>query len=201
MAIVPPCNLCAAYRNGASRPGLLCNACAMTVCAVATALVAWQVGDVWQWCSFGLCSFGFLSWLQNLALADSAACARILGSKALVLALLAFGVNGFVGYGFMLWYAPLLIRSHNLTPSQVSAVLGPLKAICSIVGLSLFGLLSDRWQARTRKGRLLAGMLALSLTTLCDVLMVHRCCRPLRTRCCWACVAYKYIQISHRYVT
>jgi len=158
-SVLPPFTLYALWRAGAGARGIALNlAVAATVALLAFALVQ-AAGSPAQWVALGVGVYAALSWAQNLALRDRPAFGLILGSPAMRRVLIGFPCISFVTYGIGFWGAPFFIRVHGASASEVGTFLGLSAAAGGWIGVTLGGVLSDRFKARHPAARVWVGLL------------------------------------------
>ncbi len=156
-AMLPLLNLVGLVRYKAS---LSVNATA----AVAIALVCWGLilltGSVAQWIALGLGAYVTFSWGQSLKVRDPATFGMMFHSKAFVYTMLAFPTISFVAYGVGFWTAPLLMRLHGASATEVGLYIGLGSACGGLLGVTCGGVLADRLKMRVAHGRILIGYIA-----------------------------------------
>ena len=158
MAVLPPFTLYSLLRCGAGARGLALNLGAAAVIALlATGLVA-TVGSPSQWIALGIGVYAAFSWAQSLAYRDRPAFGLIFGSPAMRWALVGFPCISFVTYGIGFWGAPFFIRVHGASASEVGIFLGLSAAAGGWIGVTLGGVLSDRFKVRHPAARIWVGL-------------------------------------------
>ena len=84
-------------------------------------------------------------------------------ARAPRLAALGFAFIAAVGYGVNFWTVPFFIRVHGMERAQAGLTLGGIHALAGWTGVTLGGVVADRWRRRTSAGRLYTTMLAASV--------------------------------------
>ncbi len=170
LAVLPLLNLPGLKRDGAS---LGRNAlAAIIIFLVATGLVL-LTGNVPQWVAIGIGVYVVFSWAQSLAARDPATFAMIFRSKAMIFTMLAFPTISFVTYGVGFWTAPLLLRLHETSATEVGVYIGLGSAIGGWLGVTLGGWLGDVMKRKHPAGRLIVGYLAVFGTVPLVLVMVY----------------------------
>jgi MFS transporter, Spinster family, sphingosine-1-phosphate transporter len=75
----------------------------------------------------------------------------ILGSRAMVLLLIAASSAAFLSYGKTTWATIFFQRTHDLSPGEVGLYFGVVNGIAGILGTWLGGRIADRWGATNRR--------------------------------------------------
>jgi len=158
-AVVPPFTVFHLLAERAGPRVLSVNLGAAAVIAVAAYAISLLLGTPAQWIALGVGLYAAVSWAQALALRDRPAFALILRTPALRDANVGFSFLAFTGYGTGFWLAPFLIRVHGESEAQVGLLLGGTSAVAGWLGVTLGGVLADRWLATRPDGRLRVGML------------------------------------------
>ncbi len=170
LAMLPLLNLPALKRDGAS---LGRNALAAALIALAAVGLIVLTDNVPQWVAIGIGVYVVFSWAQSLAARDPATFAMIFKSKGMVFTMIAFPTIAFVTYGVGFWTAPLLLRLHDTTPTEVGLYIGLGAAIGGWLGVTLGGILGDRLKRRHPAGRLIIGYIAVAGTTPLVLWMIY----------------------------
>ncbi|HET8644516.1 MAG TPA: MFS transporter, partial [Vicinamibacteria bacterium] len=157
-AILPPFSFLHLRRHGSPRAQAINLAAAGVLALLAAALGRW-VGNPVQWWSLAAGWYAAFSWAQSLRGRDRPAAALLFGTSSLRLAALGFAFLSFSGYGFGFWIAPFFVRVHHLDVARVGLLAGGAAAAGGWVGVTVGGLLADRWRRRSPAGRLHVGML------------------------------------------
>jgi MFS family permease len=156
--VLPPFTLIGLVRLGASSRLISIN----LGFAALTALVAYGLiellGSPAQWIALGIGVYATFSWAQTLKLRDPPTFAMIFGCKAMRYLTLGFPCIAFVGYGLGFWAAPFFIRVHGVSVAEVGTVLGLSAAFGGWMGVTLGGVLGDRFKDRTPLARIYVGL-------------------------------------------
>ncbi|HLA78794.1 MAG TPA: MFS transporter [Vicinamibacteria bacterium] len=159
MAVLPPFTLLTLQRGGAGSGGLALNgAVGLLLCAAAWTLTR-LLGTPAQWWALALGLYAASSWTQALALRDRPGFALIVRTPALHFSNLGFAFLSFTGYGIGFWIAPFFVRIHGISASRVGLLVGGAAAAGGWLGVTLGGLLADRWRKTDPRGRLFVGMI------------------------------------------
>ena len=165
-AVVPPLTLVTLYRTGAGAHAVLKNVGAATLLvAGAWTLMVW-IGSPTQWVALGMGLYAFFSWVQVLAHRDPVTFAMIYRSPAIVLGMIGFGWHAFTGYAVIFWIAPYLLRTFEVSVSEVGLFVGLTAAAGGWAGATLGGIISDRLKRRVPQARLYMGIAAASLSAV-----------------------------------
>ncbi len=170
MAVLPLFNLPGLKQAGAS---LSRNAAAAVIIAAASVGLIYLTDNVPQWVAIGIGIYVVFSWAQSLAARDPATFAMIFKSKAMIYTMLAFPTISFVTYGVGFWTAPLLLRLHDTSATEVGMYIGLGSAIGGWLGVTLGGWLGDVMKHRHPAGRLVIGYLAVFGTIPLVLVMIY----------------------------
>jgi len=169
-AVVPVFNLIALHREGAS---LKANGIAFVIIA----LVSWGLmiltNNIPQWVAIGLGVYIVFSWAQSLKARDNATFSMIFKTKAMVYTMIAFPTISFVTYGVGYWTAPLLLRVHDTSATEVGMYIGLGNALGGLLGVTIGGILGDRFKRWHGSGRLLIGYIAVFGTAPLVLWMIY----------------------------
>lgn len=169
-AVIPPFNLLSLIRN---RLAMTFN----LIAAIGVGMSAWLLilwtGSYAQWIAFGFGIYISISWAQSLKIRDPATFSMILGSKAMMYTLVAFPSIGFVMGGLGFWTAPLLMRLHDVSASELGLFIGAGSVGGGLIGAPLGGVLADWLKLRFAAGRLLIGYVVVVLMTPAALWMVY----------------------------
>ena len=141
-------------------------------------LLAEVTGNIPQWVALGIGVYVVFSWAQSLKARDVVTYHMIFKTRAMVYTMLAFPTISFVTYGVGYWTAPLLLRMHDTSATEVGMYIGLGNALGGLIGVTLGGMLGDRFKARHGAGR--AGPLVVAV--LDDVWPQRRRFSPLRPK-------------------
>ena len=170
MAMVPIFNLIALKREGASLKANLYAAVAIT----AVAMFLMKVTDnIPQWLALGIGIYVVFSWVQSLKARDPVTYHMIFESKAMIYTMLAFPTISFVTYGIGYWTAPLLIRMHDVSATEVGMYIGLGNALGGLIGVTMGGVLGDKFRQWHPAGRLIIGYIAVFGTAPLVLWMVY----------------------------
>ena len=169
-AMIPIFNLYGLARDGASLRDNF-------VAAALIALVAWGLilltDNVPQWVALAIGIYVVYSWVQSLKARDPVTYHMIFQSKAMVYTMLAFPTISFVTYGVGYWTAPLLMRIHDVSATEVGMYIGLGNALGGLLGVTLGGIFGDKFKQRHPAGRLLIGYIAVFGTAPLVLWMVY----------------------------
>lgn len=169
-AMMPVANLFELRRLGASIP---MNLAAVAAIALAGALLVWVTDNLPQWLALGLGVYVTFSWAQSLKYRDSATYHMIFKSRAMVYTMIAFPTIAFVTYGIGYWTAPLLLRLHGASATEVGLYIGLGNALGGVIGVTLGGVIGDWAKRRHPAGRLAVGYIAIIGTAPLVLWMVY----------------------------
>lgn len=170
VAMLPLFNLPGLLREGAS---LVKNLAAAVIIALVCAGLILITDNVPQWVAMGIGVYVVFSWAQSLAARDPATFAMIFKSKAMVYTMFAFPSISFVTYGVGFWTAPLLLRLHETSATEVGIYIGLGSAIGGWLGVTLGGTLGDYLKRRHPAGRLAVGYIAVLGTIPLVLIMIY----------------------------
>lgn len=170
-AVLPPLTLWHLYRVPGGRAAIPTNLLAAAlVCLAAWGLIR-LTGDAPQWIALGIGVYAAVSWAQAVALRDRASAQLILGTPTLRWSALGFALLAFTGYGIGYWTAPFFLRLHGGSTADVGLLVGGASAAGGWLGVTLGGVLADRWRRANPAGRLYFGMLVAALPLPVALLM------------------------------
>ncbi len=169
-AMLPLLNLIDLKRSGASIP---INLTAAAVILLVSTLLVFITDNLPQWLALGTGVYVTFSWAQSLKARDPATYQMIFKSKAMVYTMIAFPTVSFVTYGVGFWTAPLLLRLHDTNPGEVGMYIGLGGALGGMIGVTLGGILADRFKRRHPAGRLVIGYLAVFGTVPLVLWMIY----------------------------
>ncbi len=158
-AVIPPLTLWNLSRLGARGSAILANVSAAGALAAGAWFATRALGNPAQWTSLALGLYAAVSWAQSLALRDAPSAALIFKTPSLVYAVLGFSFLSFNGYGYGFWLASFFERVHQVPIERVGLLVGGAAAAGGWLGVTLGGVLADRWRLTSPRGRLFVGML------------------------------------------
>lgn len=161
-AFLPPFSLVLLVRQGGS---LKIN----FISLLFIVLICWSLihitGSIEQWVCLGVGIYITFTWLQSLAVRDSASFSMVFRCRSLVYINLGNACMSFVTYGIGFWAAPYLIRIHNVDASDVGLYLGLAFAFGGFIGIVSGGIIADKLKQYTPNGRLYLGVITTLTTT------------------------------------
>jgi MFS family permease len=141
------------------------NLAVLTLIALATYGLGVLTGDWTQWLAVALGVSAAFCWAQGLSLRDRPTFKMIFGSRALMYGFAGVSAVTFVSYGLGFWFVPYLFRTYpQVSPGVVGTWLGLSGAIGGWLGVTLGGVISDRWKQRTPRARIYMPLLSVALT-------------------------------------
>ncbi len=169
-AILPLFNLIGLARDGAS---LSFNALGAALIGLVAAGLMVLTGDIAQWVAIGIGAYITFSWGQSLAVRDPATFALIFRTRSMIYTMIAFPTTAFVGYGVGYWTAPLLLRLHDVTATEVGLYVGLGAAFGGMFGVTLGGMAADWFKTRMPAGRLIVGYVSVIATIPLVLWMIY----------------------------
>lgn len=128
------------------------------VAALASALALWT-GNWTQWVALGFGAYVAFTYAQQLRLSDPPTAALVFGTPSLAHATLGFACLAFNSYAISFWVPSFYVRYHGLSATDVGLILGAISSLFGLIGVTLGGLLADRWRHVSPSGRLFVGLL------------------------------------------
>ena len=156
LALLPPFSLFFLRSDGVPVAG---NALAFAAFVGLGTTLWYAFGDAMQWACVAIGLYVVVTMAQRLRVLEGDAFALIFQTPSLRLATLAFSSLSFTGYAISLWTAQFFIRYHGYSASEIGAKLGLISAVGGGLGVTLGGVLSDRWRRKHPSGRLFVGMM------------------------------------------
>ena len=154
-SLIPPSSFfLMARRRGPWRANLVAAA---AVAFLAFAFWAWS-GNWQQWTAVGFGALVAITYAQQLRQTDPPAYALIFKTRSLALATLGFSLLAFNGYAILFWIPAFYVRYHNLRLADIGLVIGLISSLCGLLGVTLGGVLADRFRRRSPAGRLWVGI-------------------------------------------
>lgn len=169
-AMLPIVNLFGLKRVGASIPINLIGAVVITL---VSAMLVILTDNLPQWLALGTGVYVVFSWAQSLKARDRATYQMIFKSKAMVYTMIAFPSISFVTYGVGFWTAPLLLRVHDVSATEVGMYIGLGSALGGLIGVTFGGILGDWLKQKHPSGRLLVGVIAVVGTAPLVLWMIY----------------------------
>lgn len=130
--------------------------------SAAIALGAWGLsawtGSWTQWTAVGFGALVALTYAQQIRVADPPTHALVFGAPSFVFATLGFSFLSFNGYAIGLWGPSFYVRFHGLTAEEIGVAVGAISSIGGLAGVTLGGVLADRWRRSSASGRLRVGL-------------------------------------------
>jgi MFS family permease len=159
-SVLPPLTLIHLALSGGGARAIRLNVGAALAIAAACLALTLATHTPAQWVALGFGLYSACSWAQSLRQRDRVAFELIFRSPAFRHTALSFSLLAFVGYGIGFWIPPFFVRLHHVDERQAGLVLGVLSALGGWIGITLGGVLADRWRRASPCGRLYVGMLA-----------------------------------------
>lgn len=169
-SMLPLVNLVGLRRDGASLPANLVAAVAITAVA---AILMIATDNIPQWLALGIGVYVTFSWAQSLKARDPATYHMIFESRAMIYTMIAFPTISFVTYGVGYWTAPLLLRLHETSATEVGMYIGLGSAAGGLLGVTLGGVVGDWAKSKHPAGRLVVGYLAVAGTAPFVLWMIY----------------------------
>lgn len=143
----------------AGRRALKLNLGAGAVLAIVAFALAEATGNRWQWLALALGLYCATSWGQSLAVRERGTFALIFATPSVRWVALGFSLLAFTGYSLGFWTAPFIQRFHGVSTAETGLIIGSTGALAGWLGVTLGGVLADRWRVAHPAGRLRLGML------------------------------------------
>lgn len=156
--VLPPFTLIGLLRLGATRRLIAINLGFATLVAASAYALILVLGSPPQWIALGVGVYATFSWSQTLKLRDAPTFAMIFQSRAMRYLTLGFPCIAFVTYGLGFWGAPFFIRVHGASATEVGTILGLSAAVGGWLGVTLGGVLGDRFKEKTPRARIYVGL-------------------------------------------
>ena len=151
--VIPPFTFRSLRRAGASSRQIGANLLgALLLALAATGMLVW-VGAPEQWVALAIGLYATFSWAQGLSLRDPPTFAMLFKSAALRHTVLGVSAASFVTYAFMFWTAPFLLRTHDVSATEVGFSLLVANVVGAAFGVTGGGMISDRLKQRFPGGR------------------------------------------------
>jgi MFS family permease len=134
------------------------NVLAAAAISIGAMFLVLLTGSLYQWIALGIGVYAAFSWAQSLRLREPVTFALVFRTPALRWTGLGFSLLAFTGYGVGFWTAPFIQRLHGVSAAESGLVLGGTAAAAGWLGVTLGGVLADRWRVAHPAGRLRLGM-------------------------------------------
>ena len=158
-SIFPPFTLFSLWRNGGGMRSLAFNLVAAALLTLGAAYTTFLLGNAIQWSALAVGLYAAVSWTQSLRLRDPPSFALIFHTSSLRWASLAFSFLAFTGYALGFWTAPYFVRMLGAREGEAGLVLGLTAAVAGFLGVTLGGVLADRWRRYGATGPLRVAIL------------------------------------------
>lgn len=155
ISLMPPMSMILMARRGGPWGANLMAAAGVSV--IAFILSVWS-GNWQQWVAVGFGALVAITYAQQLRQADPPAYALIFKTRSLALATLGFSLLAFNGYAVLFWIPAFYVRYHELRLADIGLVIGLISSIAGLVGVTLGGVLADRFRRKSPAGRLWVGL-------------------------------------------
>lgn len=159
MSVVPPLTLLQILQERRGSRALFLNLTVAVGLAVVAAVFTALLGTPEQWIALAVGAYATVSWAHSLRRRDRPAFTLIFATPSLRWGALGFSFLAFTGYGTGFWVSPFLIREHGASEAEVGVYFGAASALGGWLGVTVGGLLADRWRAMDVNGRIWVGLL------------------------------------------
>ncbi|MCR9278568.1 MAG: MFS transporter [Pseudomonadaceae bacterium] len=156
-SVLPPFTLFSLGRIGGFK-AVRANLIALVLVGLAAAGLIALTGDEVQWIALAIGVYAALSWAHSLKLTDPASHSMIFQSRTLRFVALGFPAASFVTYGVGYWTPPFMLRVHGVGLSEASLYIGLGSALGGWIGVTMGGVLADRFRDASVNSRLYVGM-------------------------------------------
>ena len=171
-SVVPGLTLISLWQAGAGASGIVWNLAGAGVITLGAWAMTTAFGNPAQWYSLAVGLYAAFSWAQGIRIRERRTFDGILGNRTFMTAILGFGTMSFVTNGMAFWTAPFLLRSFEGTRTEIGTKLGIATAIGGWIGVTIGGVLSDRWKAKRPSGRVDVALLSVVLSIPAYYVMV-----------------------------
>lgn len=162
--VVPMVNLAYLWQLKCGKKGLMVNLLTAFLLALLAYVMMVLTDNQAQWIALAVGIYCSFSWAQALALKDPATFSMIFRCKTVIYTCLGFPCIAFVTYGLGFWGPSFFQRVHHVSTAETGTVLGLSAAIGGWLGVTAGGILADRLQRYTRRGKLYVGLIAALLS-------------------------------------
>lgn len=152
ITVIPPLTLLGAARNGAGP--LLANLAVLALVAAAVAGFVALGEPLMQWAAVGIGVYAVYSWGAALKRRDPPTFALILGSKAFIAVVLAYGLNAFLAYSVAAFAPSYARRTFGIGLDEIGLWIGVPVSIAGFVGVTLGGRIADKLRETNPSGRI-----------------------------------------------
>lgn len=158
LSVVPPLTIVHLIldRYGARAIGI--NVLAAVFVSLAAVLLTLLLDTPEQWIALAIGVYATISWAQALHRRDAPAFTLIFRTPSLRWGAFGFSFLAFTGYGTGFWLPPFLIRVHGASEAEVGLFFGGVSALGGWMGVTLGGVLADRWRVLSANGRIWVGL-------------------------------------------
>lgn len=144
---VPPFTLVSALRHG-GRGAAGRNVVAVVLLTALVLALGTALGDWGQWAGVAIGVYSIFSWGQNLKVKDPPLFHLTLGCPTFLIAVSGMAIAGCLNNSVHFWSVPYAIRHFGMSASEAGLVLGGAICVASAFGVSLGGIITDRWKQR-----------------------------------------------------
>lgn len=163
-AILPGFSLYTLAKNGAGLKLIVVNLIAAVLLSVVAFAVTSAVGNMIQWVALGIGIYCAFSWVQSLALKDSAAFAMTFRTPTLLLIGIGVPLFSVITYGAMFWTPSFFLRMHGVGEAEAGKVLGLATAVGGWFGVTLGGVLADHGYRKYVSAKIWVSLIAMALS-------------------------------------
>ncbi|MBD3648473.1 MAG: MFS transporter [Pseudomonadales bacterium] len=159
-AMLPPFNWMKMRAMGGGLKEFAINMAGATVIAAIAYWAILRTGSTAQWLALGVGVYAAFSWSQSLLLRDKATFEMIFKCRTIMFAVIGFPSMAFVTYGLGFWGPPFFLRVHGASAGESGTILGLSAAIGGWAGVTLGGVLADRFRQRSVRAKIYVGLLS-----------------------------------------
>jgi hypothetical protein len=162
-AVLPPFTLWHLLREGAGVRAIVQNLVVAGALALGAAGLIRLTDNLPQWSALALGVYAAYSWMSTLGLRDKPGAALLFRTPTLRHVSLGFALLAFTGYGIAGWTPVFFRRVLEQSTSDVGNIIGLSAAVAGVIGITMGGLLADRFRSARPEGRLYVGLLGAML--------------------------------------
>ncbi|MCW3837340.1 spinster family MFS transporter [Sphingomonas canadensis] len=152
LTVIPPFTLLGAARRGIR--ALAANVAVLAMVGAAVMVLVVGLGEpLLQWAAVGVGVYAVFSWGAALRQRDPPSFALILGSRAFLAVVLAYGLNAFLAYAVAAFAPSFARREFGISADEVGLMVGLPAAVAGLLGVTLGGRIADRLRERHPAGR------------------------------------------------